>query len=75
MDDETEYRIEFTIQRRRPGDEDFTDIGFGSSGGWHDIDAAGNDAGSMIQNWMWETEPGMPEPKSVRDDIELAKGI
>jgi hypothetical protein len=30
----TEYRIEFTIQRREDGDDDFEDIGFGSSGAW-----------------------------------------
>lgn len=75
MDDETEYRIEFTIQRKRPGDEDFTDIGFGSSGGWHGIDAAENIAGATIQNYEWETSAGMPTPESVREDIELAKGI
>ena len=27
-----EYRIEFTIQRAKDGDDDFIDIGFGSSG-------------------------------------------
>jgi len=75
MDDETEYRIEFTIQRRKPGEEDFTDIGFGSSGGWHDIDGAENITGAMIQNFEWETQPGMPDPESIRADVELAKEI
>lgn len=75
MDDETEYRIEFTIQRKQPGDEDFTDIGFGSSGGWTDPEQCAHMVESAVQNWEWETERGMPEPESVREDIALAKGI
>ena len=37
-DDETEYRIDFTITRRQPGDDDFAEIGFGSSGAWPDVE-------------------------------------
>jgi hypothetical protein len=65
-DDETMYRIEYTIQRQRPGEDDFTDIGFGSSGEWNDIDQAAHIAISAIQNDEWETEPGMPDPKEAR---------
>lgn len=61
-----EYRIEFTIQRRCDGEEDFTDIGFGSSGQWATIAAAEYALGSTIQNWGWETEPGMPDPEELR---------
>ena len=60
------YRVEFTIQRRQPGDEDFTDIGFGSSGASSSIGAASYEVGSMIDNWQWETQPGMPDPEALR---------
>lgn len=68
--DETEYRIEYQIQRRRPEDEDFTDIGFGSSGGWGDVDAALYAMSSDVDNYQWETESGMPDPQDVKADIE-----
>lgn len=69
MDDETLYRVEFRITRRKPGDEDFTEIGFGSSGGCGTVDAAAFEAESMIANRIWETEPGQPEPETIgRDD-------
>lgn len=64
-EDETLYRIEYTVQRRLPGEDDFTDVGFGSSGEWSDLDAADHALGSYIQNRQWETEPGMPDPKEV----------
>lgn len=61
-----EYRIEYTIQRRdTAGDEDFEDIGFGSSGAWDTVDQAEHMLGSDIQNRCWETEPGMPDPSEV----------
>lgn len=62
---EVEYRIEFQIQRRLPGEDDFTEIGFGSSGAWGDIDSAEHCMGSGIQNREWETEPGQPDPEEV----------
>lgn len=62
-----EFRIEYTIQRRRDGEDDFTDIGFGSSGAWSSLDQCEHILGSYIQNRQWETEPGMPEPKDVED--------
>ena len=70
--DEAEYRIEYTIQRRRPGDEDFTDIGFGSSGGWADVDAALYAMSSDVDNRQWETKAGMPDPREV--DAEKSGG-
>lgn len=62
---EAEYRIEYQIHRRAPGDDDFTEIGFGSSGAWGTVDAALYAAGSDIQNRLWETEPGQPRPEEV----------
>lgn len=65
-DNETMYRIEYTIQRKLPGEEEFTDVGFGSSGASSDIDGAEYAMGSYIQNRQWETEPGMPDPKELK---------
>lgn len=66
---EYEYRIEYTIQRGEVSEtgfaESFEEIGFGSSGGWQDVDAALYAASSDIQNRSWETEPGMPDPEEV----------
>ena len=60
-----EYRIEFTITGRGPDDEDFKEIGFGSSGVWRGVDAALNDVDAIVQNRLWETLPDMPDPKEV----------
>ena len=60
-----EYRIEFSIQRRLPDEDDFTEIGFGSSGGWSTVDQAEHMLGSGIANREWETTPGMPDPSEV----------
>lgn len=62
-----EYRIEYTIQRRDVvgGEDDFTEIGFGSSGGWGSVDQAIHMAASDIQNRQWETTSGMPDPSTV----------
>lgn len=60
-----EYRIDFTITRRTDEDDDFVEIGFGSSGAWESIDAASYAMESDIQNRQWETKPGMPDPGSL----------
>lgn len=60
-----EYRIEYSIQRQTDHDDDFVEIGFGSSGTWDDVDSALYAATSDVQNRNWETEPGMPEPNEV----------
>ena len=65
-----EFRIEFTIMRRRDGEEDFTEIGFGSSGAWSEVDQAMYMASSTVQNREWETSPGMPEPRDAVDEDE-----
>lgn len=65
----TEYRIEFTIQRRRPDDDDFTEIGFGSSGAWDGLDACTHMVDSVVTNGEWETEGEMPDPNEVMQEI------
>ncbi len=69
-----EYRITFTIERQQPGDDDFTEIGFGSSGAWDSVEQAAHMVSSDIQNWQWETEGDMPSPESIRDREEARRG-
>jgi len=64
-DDLPEYRVEFSITRRLPGEDDFTEVGFGSSGAWDTISQASHMAASAIEAREWETEPGMPNPGEV----------
>lgn len=65
MDDRAEFRIEFSITRRLPGEDDFTEIGFGSSGAWSDLAACTHMIDSGVTNGEWETEPGQPDPADV----------
>ncbi len=60
-----EYRVEFTLQRRLPDEDDFTEIGFGSSGAWESLDQCTHMVGSAVTNGEWETEPGQPEPSTI----------
>lgn len=53
-----DYRIEFSIQQRHDGAEDFVEIGFGSSGAWSDVDQAVFEVQSAVQNREWETTEG-----------------
>ena len=64
----TEYRIDYTITRRKPGDEDFEEVGFGSSGAWENIAAASYAMESDIENRQWETKPGQPDPDSLEGE-------
>jgi len=61
---EREYRIEYQVQRSIDGGE-FGEIGFGSSGGWGDIDQAMHMASSAVHNREWETEHGQPSPEEA----------
>ena len=54
MSEETEYEITYSLRRRQPDDDDYTEIAVGSD----------------IQNYCWETERGMPDPDETRADIE-----
>lgn len=69
----SEYRIEYSIQRKQSGEEDFTEIGFGSSSAWDDLESAIHALGSDIQNGIWETEPGQPDPAEVVAEILAAR--
>lgn len=61
----TQFRIDYVITRRQDGDDDFTEIGFGSSGAWNDINQCAYTVESAVQNRGWEIEPGMPDPESA----------
>lgn len=65
----TEFQIDFSLQRRKEGEEDFTEIGFGSSAAWSDLDQAVHIVSSMVQNGVWETEKDMPQPEDVLQEI------
>ena len=69
MSSEIEYRIEYQIQRRMPGEDDFTEIGFGSSGGWNSVQAAIYAVESDVQNRNWETEKGQPDPSEIKEPV------
>lgn len=61
-----EYRIEYSIQRRDDdADDEFVEIGFGSSGFWGDLDACAHMVESDISSRSWETEGDMPDPREV----------
>lgn len=62
---ECRYRIDYTIMGRGPDDEDFKEIGFGSSGDWEGVDAAAYAMQSDIDNRQWETRPDHPDPKEA----------
>lgn len=70
-----EYRIEYQIQRRDEGadEDDFSEIGFGSSGGCRDLDDAVYAIESDVGNGIWETEPGQPSPADVMAAIRTAR--
>lgn len=69
----TEYRIDYTITRRRPGEDDFAEIGFGSSGAWTGIDQCADMVGAAVQHREWETSDGMPDPDDVEEDTPDAE--
>lgn len=64
---ETEYRIEYSIQRQQPGEDDFTEIGLGSSGAWNSVNQAAYAVESYVQNREWETEKGQPDPDTIKE--------
>ena len=61
-----EYRIEYSLQRAEDDDGEFTEIGFGSSGGWGSLDEACHMLTSGVVNYDWETEGGHPDPDEIR---------
>lgn len=66
----TSYRIEFQIQRRRDDEEDFSEIGFGSSGECRDLAACTFALDSYVTNGQWETESWQPDPDEVMAEIK-----
>lgn len=65
-----EFRIEYSIQRAKSEDDDFQEVGFGSSGSWDDIDSALYAIDSSIQRREWEITGNMPDPDSVEANNE-----
>lgn len=65
-----QYRIDYTITRRRPGEDDFAEIGFGSSGAWDSVDFCAHMVNAAVTHNEWETTAGMPDP----DDLEGIHG-
>lgn len=63
--DGDQFRITYSIERKRPGDADFTEIGFGSTSAANTVDGALYTVQSDVQNRLWETSAGMPEPEDV----------
>lgn len=61
-----EYRIEYQVQRRdMNSDEDFIEIGFGSSCAQDSVNDAAYAIESYVQNRAWETDGDMPDPDEV----------
>jgi hypothetical protein len=60
-----EFRIDYTITYRGPDDEDFREIGFGSTYAHANVNDAAGDVEALIQNRLWETTGDMPDPETV----------
>lgn len=69
-----EYRIEYSVQRAESDSDDFSEIGFGSSGTWDTPGAAIFSASSAIQDYAWETDKGMPTPESIKAEVDESNG-
>ncbi len=69
-DNETDYEIVYTLRRRLPGDEDFSEIGFGTSGMWSTPGECAHMLSSDVQNYAWEVEAGMPDPDGIKVEVE-----
>lgn len=61
----TEYRIEYQITRRRDGEDDFAEVGFGSTSACESVNDAAYELESAIQNQLWENEPGQPAAEDL----------
>ena len=68
-----EYEITYTIRRYRDGSDEPEEIGFGASAQWTTIGAALHAMSSDIDNYLWETEPGMPGPDEIKAEMEVAR--
>lgn len=64
------YRIEYSIQRTSDEDEeDFVEIGFGSSSSHGNLADALYAIESDVSNGLWETSGDMPDPDDVRGEM------
>lgn len=61
----SDYRIEFSVTRRQRPEDDFSEVGFGSTGEWSTPEQAAHILQSMIEHREWETTDGMPEPEEA----------
>lgn len=60
----SDFRIDYTISRRLPGENEYTEVGFGGAGG-SSVDDALYFVQSAVQNREWETSPDMPDPRLI----------
>lgn len=67
---DVEYEVTYSLRRRLPGEDDYTEIGFGVSGEWSNPAMAGHMVLSALQNYEWETEKSHPDPDEIRDAVE-----
>lgn len=51
---ETEFRIDFSILERKPGEDDFTEIGFGATVPASRKDSCAFDVLAQVQNGEWD---------------------
>ena len=68
-----EYEITYTIRRYRDGSDEPEEVGFGASARWRTVGAALHAVSSDIDNYLWETEPGMPDPDEIKAEMEVAQ--
>lgn len=67
--DETDYEIVYQLRRRRPGEEDYSEIGFGATAGWDSPEQCADMVLADVQNYQWETEDGQPDPDTIRAEL------
>jgi len=61
-----EYRITYALEARGEDDDDFEEVGFGSSCSWDTLKECEHDIGSQIDNYGWEYTEGVhPEPEEL----------
>lgn len=68
VDDDTQYRIEYSIMRRVPGSRAFDEIGTGWSGDHPTVIAASTAVAAAIARRAWDTMRGDPDPRTVLDE-------
>ena len=54
LDLDAEYRVDFSVLRRLPDEDDFTEIGFGSTVAEESLDQAAHMVLGALQNDEWD---------------------